>query len=48
MPRLVTGDIVPDGQDDALDWVHSGLYRFEFADRVGTNLIADDSGQEGE
>lgn len=38
---------MPDGEDDTLDWVHSGLDRFELADGAGTNLIADETGREG-
>ena len=39
---------MPNGEDDTLDWVHPGLGRFEFADRAGTDLIADETGRKRE
>ena len=32
---------MPDGQDNALDWVDPG---FEFADRADANLVTDETG----
>ena len=39
---------MPDGQSDAVGWVHPGFDRLELTDRAGTNLVADETSREGE